>query len=167
MAEFASQVGHVAMGEAPEADTVSSVERLKASTGTEKVADVRSVLQAEMMDKASVFRTEETLAAVAATLENLRGRFAGVAIDDKGSRFNYDVLEALELGFLLDLAETVVAGARARTESRGAHFRDDFPKRNDAEWMRHTLVRREADGKLSLDYKPVVAGKYEPMERKY
>jgi succinate dehydrogenase / fumarate reductase flavoprotein subunit len=120
-----------------------------------------------MTDKASVFRTEDTLVAAQATVGGLRDRYRDVKIDDKGSCFNYDLTEALELGFLLDLAEALVVGALARTESRGGHFRDDFPKRDDANWMCHSLVRRTGDGKLTLEYKPVVGGKYEPMERKY
>ena len=167
MAAFAQEADLVDLDENVEADTVTAIERLKSGGGKEKAADVRTVLQEEMTDKASVFRTDDSLRAVASTITDLRRRFEEVGVDDKGDRFNYDLTEALELGFLLDLAEALVAGALARTESRGGHFRDDFPTRNDAHWMRHTLVRREGDGKLSLDYKPVVGGKYEPMERKY
>ncbi len=150
-----------------EQPTGAAIEALKTRDNGENVADIREELQVEMMEKASVFRTDDSLCSMAATIDDLRKRYASVAVHDKGSTFNYELTEALELGFLLDLAETLVASARARTESRGGHFRDDFPKRNDVEWMRHTLVRREGDGKLSLDYKPVVGGKYEPMERKY
>ncbi|MFN2507135.1 MAG: succinate dehydrogenase flavoprotein subunit [Acidimicrobiales bacterium] len=167
MAAFAAQSAQPTPGDSPEEDTVRAIERLKAGTGGEKTADLRASLQAEMTDKASVFRTDESLSAVMATVDDLRDRFPEVTVDDKGSRFNYDLTEALELGFLLDLAQALVAGARARTESRGAHFRDDFPKRDDAGWMRHSLVSRGADGKLTLAYKPVVAGNYQPMERKY
>ncbi|MDQ3979976.1 MAG: succinate dehydrogenase flavoprotein subunit [Actinomycetota bacterium] len=167
MAAFAPDADFVDLDDSVEADTVSAIERLKHGGGKEKAADVRSILQEEMTDKASVFRTDKSLRAVGSIITDLRQRFERVGVDDKGDRFNYDLTEALELGFLLDLAEALVVGALARTESRGAHFRDDFPKRNDVEWMRHTLVRREGDGKLSLDYKPVVGGKYEPMERKY
>ncbi len=169
MAAFAAEADFVDLDNAVEADTVTAIERFKYGAGGSKVkaAHVRDALQEEMTDKASVFRTDETLRAVAATITDLRERFERVGVDDKGDRFNYDLTEALELGFLLELAEALVAGALARTESRGAHFRDDFPKRNDVDWMRHSLVRREGDGKLSLDYKPVVGGKYEPMERKY
>ena len=107
------------------------------------------------------------LTAVQDTVEHLRSRYEHVGIDDKGSRFNYDLTEALELGFLLDLAESLVAAALARTESRGGHFRDDHPLRDDANWMKHSLVRRGSSGQLTVDYKPVVGGKYLPMERKY
>jgi succinate dehydrogenase / fumarate reductase flavoprotein subunit len=167
MAEFVAGADQTPLPEGVERDTVESIERLRSATGASRAADLRSRLQAEMTDKASVFRTEESLAAAQATVEELRERYADVCIDDKGHCFNYDLTEALELGFLLDLAEALVVAARARTESRGGHSRDDFPTRDDANWLRHSLVRRGPDGRLTLDYKPVVLGKYQPMERKY
>jgi len=120
-----------------------------------------------MMDKASVFRTDESLSAVLDTVRELKGRYADVGITDKGSIFNYDLTEALELGYLLDLAEGLVVSAQARTESRGAHSREDHPLRDDANWMKHTLAWLEDDGSIRLDYKPVEGTKYMPMERKY
>jgi succinate dehydrogenase / fumarate reductase flavoprotein subunit len=117
--------------------------------------------------QASVFRTEETLASMATTLAELRDRAERVSIDDKGRVFNFDLTEALELGYLIDLAEALVVSARARTESRGAHFRDDHTSRDDANWMRHTLAHREPDGTIRLSYKPVDGDLYAPMERKY
>jgi succinate dehydrogenase / fumarate reductase flavoprotein subunit len=150
-----------------EGDVRSRIERMKAGTGTEKVAAIRSELQDHMMDKASVFRTEESLASMVEKLDELKERYERVAIDDKGEIFNYDVTEALELGYLLDLAEALVVSARARTESRGAHFRDDHTLRDDANWMKHSLCTRQADGTVRLDYKPVDGDLYMPMERKY
>jgi succinate dehydrogenase / fumarate reductase, flavoprotein subunit len=148
--------------------TVDAIERLKSSKGTENVADIRTELQAEMTDKASVFRTDELLREVGGTIGRLRDRYRSARIDDKGLVFNFDLTEALELGYLIDLAECLVAAALARTESRGAHFRDDFPKRDDGNWMRHSLAFRDpAGGGVRLDYKPVVGGAYQPMERKY
>ena len=148
-------------------ETKALIERVKSGAGGENVADIRTELQAEMMDKASVFRTESSLKAMQDALGDLQERYRRVSIDDKGEKYNYDLTEAIELGFLIDLAETLVVGARARTESRGAHFRDDHPTRDDANWMKHSLAYRNDDGSVRLDYKPVVAGKYEPMERKY
>ncbi len=148
-------------------DVVRRIEAMKAGAGGEKVARVRQQLQARMMELASVFRTEETLAEMSAELERLRARYTEVTIDDTGSVFNSDLTEALELGYLLDLAEALVVSARARTESRGAHFRDDHPTRDDVAWMRHTLTRRRPDGTVSLSYKPVEGGLYQPMVRKY
>jgi len=133
----------------------------------ENVADIRSELQTELTAKASVFRTDETLRSAGATVAALRHRYRAATVQDDGRVYNYELTEALELGFLLDLAEALVASALARTESRGAHFRDDHPLRDDANWMRHTLVSRRPDGVLDLDYKPVDPGPYLPMERKY
>ena len=120
-----------------------------------------------MTDKASVFRTQESLTDVLATVQELSQRYENVAIDDKGTTFNYDLTEALELGYLLDLAECLVVSARERNESRGGHFRDDFPTRDDQNWMKHSLCSRGEDGSVQVAYKPVQMGKYEPMERKY
>jgi succinate dehydrogenase / fumarate reductase flavoprotein subunit len=148
-------------------DTRGSIERLLASTGTENIADIRTTLQDEMMDKASVFRTEESLSEMLDVLADLKDRYKRVGVQDKGAVFNYDLTEGLELGYLLDLAECLVVSGRARTESRGAHWREDHPLRDDANWMKHTLAWLEDDGSIRLGYKEVESGKYLPMERKY
>ena len=148
-------------------DVVARIDAMKSGTGAEKVAAVRADLQGSMTDKAFVFRSEELLASALEDLGALKERYQNVTIDDKGRTFNFDLTEALELGYLLDLAEASVVSARARTESRGAHFRTDHPLREDEHWSRHTLAARREDGTVELTYKPVVAGKYLPMERKY
>ena len=150
-----------------EEQTRAAIEALQASPGTEKVADIRAELQQAMTDDASVYRTEESLTSVSATIDRLRERYRHVAVGDQGHRFNYELSEALELGYLLDVASALVAAALARTESRGGHFRDDHPRRDDVHWMRHSLAWRQPDGSVRLDYKPVVDGPYLPMERKY
>jgi succinate dehydrogenase / fumarate reductase, flavoprotein subunit len=167
MASYVNQVSHADLPKNVEDETRGLIERLKAGSGGENVADIRARLQEEMMDKASVFRTDESLRSVLDTVRSLRDRYHRASIQDKGEVFNYDLTEAIELGFLIDLAESLVVSALARTESRGAHFRDDHPTRDDANWMRHSLAFRADDGSVRLDYKPVVGGKYEPMERKY
>ncbi|MFI5040560.1 MAG: succinate dehydrogenase flavoprotein subunit [Acidimicrobiales bacterium] len=148
-------------------DVIARIEQLKSAEGGEKVHDIRNRLQEEMQAKASVFRTGESLRSCLQTVRELQEANHKVAIDDKGSVFNYDLVEALELTYLLELAESLVVSAEARTESRGAHSRDDFPTRDDANWMKHTLAFRAEDGTVSLAYKPVIGGAYEPMERKY
>jgi succinate dehydrogenase / fumarate reductase flavoprotein subunit len=167
MAKYVNEVDHAVLPKGTEDETRGVIERLRVGAGGENIADIRSVLQEEMMDKASVFRTDETLRAVLDTVRSLRERYQRASIQDKGEIFNYDLTEAIELGFLIDLAETLVVSALARTESRGAHFRDDHPTRDDVNWMRHSLAFRTDEGGVRLDYKPVVGGKYEPMERKY
>jgi succinate dehydrogenase / fumarate reductase flavoprotein subunit len=118
-----------------------------------------------------VFRTEQTLKEAVEEIGELRKRYRDISVQDKGKRFNTDLLEAIELGFLLDLAEVLVVSALAREESRGGHYREDYPRRDDVNFMRHTMAYREvgADGEASirLDYKPVTQTRYRPMERKY
>ncbi|MBV8982132.1 MAG: succinate dehydrogenase flavoprotein subunit [Acidimicrobiia bacterium] len=167
MAQYVNSVSHADLPAHVEDETRGLVERLRTSAGGENVADIRARLQEEMMDKASVFRTDESLRSVLDTVRSLRDRYQRAGIQDKGEVFNYDLTEAIELGFLIDLAESLVVSALARTESRGAHFRDDHPTRDDVNWMRHSMAFRNDDGGVRLDYKPVVGGKYEPMERKY
>ncbi len=167
MVDFVAGVDQPDVPAGVEDDVASRIAVMLGGAGGEKVGAVRSDLQAAMTEKAFVYRTEESLASMESTLGELQERYARVAVDDKGPTFNYDLTEALELGYLIDLAEALVVSARARTESRGAHFRDDHPLRDDANWMRHTLAARRPDGTVDLTYKPVVGGDYLPTERKY
>jgi succinate dehydrogenase / fumarate reductase flavoprotein subunit len=165
--EFVRSAEFSAIGHRAADDVRERIEALKASGNGENVGRIRDELQVAMMDGASVFRTDESLASTLATVEDLLARYSQVAIQDTGAVFNYELVEAMELGYLLDLAHCLVVSARARTESRGAHFRDDHPLRDDANWMKHTLAHREDGGRVRLDYKPVEGDKYVPMERKY
>jgi succinate dehydrogenase / fumarate reductase flavoprotein subunit len=144
----------------------AEVSNLLERTSGENVADIRAHMQSEMMDKASVFRTGEGLAAVRQTVQELRAAYTNAVITDHGTLFNTELLEALELGYMLDCAEALVEGAVARTESRGAHMRDDYPERDDANWLKHTLAYRTSGG-IQMKYKPVVLTRFEPKERKY
>ena len=150
------------------------VEAARNSNGTERIAAIRKELQDSMDRNAQVFRTEETLDEVTRVIENLRERYTRIGVQDKGKRFNTDLLEAIELGFLLDLAEVVVYSARSRKESRGGHFREDFPKRDDENYLVHTMAYLTGDAQsadagdhIRLETKPVVITNYQPMERKY
>ncbi|MGF1648123.1 MAG: succinate dehydrogenase flavoprotein subunit [Kineosporiaceae bacterium] len=137
---------------------------------TERMAPIRSAMQETMDLNAQVYRTEATLKEAENDIAQLKARYARVGVTDKGRRFNTDLLEAVELGFLLDLAEVLVVSARARNESRGGHFREDYPRRDDVNLMRHTMAypARDGDGTaVRIDYKPVVTTRYQPMERKY
>jgi succinate dehydrogenase / fumarate reductase flavoprotein subunit len=120
-----------------------------------------------MMADCGVVRTEESLSRVLGTIADLRERYLRAGVEDKGSIYNTELLEAVEMGFLLDLAEVTAVAARARTESRGGHYREDHPLRDDASWMRHSLAHRREDGAIELTYKPVTVTRYMPMERKY
>jgi succinate dehydrogenase / fumarate reductase flavoprotein subunit len=172
--EYAKTVDFTPLPPDPAGPIRELVESLRNSTGTERIASIRKELQEEMDRNAQVFRTDESLEQVTHTIARLRDRYRNVGIQDKGKRFNTDLLEAIELGFLLDLAEVVVFSARNRKESRGGHMRDDYPKRDDATYMKHTMAYLTgdpqsslADDHIRLDWKPVVMTRYEPMERKY
>ncbi len=167
MARYVNSTGMPDAVAGAEHDVAARIEKLKAGTGTENYADIRTRLQDDMTKYATVFRTDDSLATAEATVAEMKAAYEDVAITDKGDIFNYDLTEALEVSYLLDLADVTVKSARARTESRGAHARDDFPTRDDAEWMKHTLATLNDDGSITLDYKPVIGGRYEPMERKY
>ena len=147
--------------------TRERIDRLLTGGGTQKTPELRGRLQDEMQTKASVFRTADSLRSCLSSIRALQDDYAKVGIDDKGTVFNYDLVEALELGYLLELAEGLAVSGEARTESRGAHSRDDFPQRDDATWMKHSLVHRAEDGSVRLTYKPVAGGPYQPMERTY
>ena len=151
---------------------VKLLAQLREGTGTENVAEIRKALQETMDRNAQVFRTEETLQTALADIAVLRQRYPNVRIHDRGRRFNTDLLEAVELGFLLDLAEILVVAAINRKESRGAHMRDDYPTRDDENYMQHTMAYRTAGDvgvpqEIRLDWKPVRFTHYEPQERKY
>ncbi|MGG7307929.1 succinate dehydrogenase flavoprotein subunit [Curtobacterium sp. AB451] len=173
-AEWVKTADFLPLPEHPEQAVKDMLDQLRASTGTERIAVLRKELQDEMDKNAQVFRTDESLARVTETIHTLRNRFMQVSVQDKGKRFNTDLLEAVELGFLLDLAEVVVYSARNRKESRGGHMRDDYPKRDDENYMQHTMAYLTgdphsslADDHITLDWKPVVVTRYQPMERKY
>ena len=172
--EYAKTADFVPLPENPAGFVGDLVEQLRNSTGTERIAAIRKELQDEMDKNAQVFRTDESLEKVTHTIFELRERYKNIGIHDKGRRFNTDLLEAIELGFLLDLAEVVVYSARNRKESRGGHMRDDYPDRDDATYMKHTMAyltgdphSPDASDHITLDWKPVVITNYQPMERKY
>lgn len=158
----------------PAREVREAIEGIRSNTGTERIAVLRRELQEQMDMKAQVFRTDESLAEVTETIHLLRDRYRNISVQDKGRRYNTDLLEAVELGFLLDLAEVVVYSARNRKESRGGHMRDDYPDRDDENYMKHTMAYLTGDAQSSdaadhirLDWKPVVMTRYQPMERKY
>ena len=170
-AEYATTADWVDLPDDPSRNVRELVAQLLDGDGTERSGAIRAALQQSMDDNASVYRTEATLKQAEEDIAELRLRYKQVTVQDKGKRYNTDVLEAVELGFLLELAEVVVISARARNESRGGHFREDHPHRDDANFMRHTMAYREVDDEgnnaVRLDYKPVAVTRYQPMERKY
>jgi succinate dehydrogenase / fumarate reductase flavoprotein subunit len=169
-AEYALSTEFTELPETPTKMVDGWLEQILSEHGHERVADIRTELQASMDANASVFRTEETLKQALTDIHGFKERYNHIRVHDKGKRFNSDLLEAIELGFLLEMAEVTVVGALNRKESRGGHAREDYPDRDDTNYMRHTMAYKKGDTLLSdieLDYKPVVQTRYEPMERKY
>ncbi|MEX1078600.1 MAG: succinate dehydrogenase flavoprotein subunit [Homoserinimonas sp.] len=172
--EYVKDVNFAPLPDDPTAEIRGLISMLRDSTGTESIAAIRKELQDYMDRNAQVFRTEATLTEVTEVIRGLRDRYRNIAVQDKGKRYNTDLLEAIELGFLLDLAEVVVYSALNRKESRGGHQRDDYPDRDDTTYMKHTMAYLSGDPQSStaadhirLDWKPVVMTRYQPMERKY
>jgi len=194
-AGYAARADFIELPENPAADVEAGLETIRTRPDGERVADIRKALQETMDANAQVFRTKDSLTQALDDIKDLAKRYRAVSVQDKSRTFNTDLLEAVELGFLLDIAETVVVGALNREESRGGHFREDFPNRDDANFMHHTMAYRrplqdgdhrqwgtdgdgDKDGRfaftevfdgyqLVLGSKHVNVTRYQPMERKY
>ncbi len=154
--------------ESNSADTfMNEMENILKNNGDERVPALRSELQESMTRNAGVFRTEESLKKQKEVLKDLRARFKNIRIDDKSKVYNTDLQEAIELGHMLDFSVFIVDGALARKESRGAHFRNDYPTRDDKKFLKHTYAYMSKRGAVKLEYGDVVLGKFEPQERTY
>jgi succinate dehydrogenase / fumarate reductase, flavoprotein subunit len=150
----------------PADETHDRIRRLRERSRGERAHALRSAMQQIMAADCSVYRHREGLYRALDQIRALLTRYGQVMIDDKGQHFNTDLLEALELEGLLRLAETILVSALAREESRGAHYREDFVERDDAGWLRHTLVRHTDQGP-ELSYKPVTVTRFQPKPRVY
>ena len=164
--EYAKDAQFVDVPEDAIAETVNLIEHMRNATGTEKIAVIRKELQDTMDKNAQVYRTEESLNEALDKIKELRKRYERIQVQDRGLRFNTDLLEAIELGFLLDLAEVLAYTARERRESRGGHFREDFETRNDEKFMVHSMAYKDGE-EIKIGWKPVTITNYPPMERKY
>ncbi|MFM7029962.1 MAG: succinate dehydrogenase flavoprotein subunit [Micrococcales bacterium] len=164
--EYSKHADFVPVPEGAIDGVVALLNHVRGSKGTEKVATLRKELQDTMDKNAQVYRTEESLKESLAKIAELRERYEHISIQDQGQRFNTDLLEAVELGFLLDLAEVLAYTALERKESRGGHFREDYPERDDKKFMMHSMAYKNGD-KIKLGWKPVTVTNYQPMERKY
>jgi succinate dehydrogenase / fumarate reductase flavoprotein subunit len=147
-------------------ESESRLSGLMANEGSEKIGAIMGEMQQAMMDHVSVFRQASGLQAALSTIRELKERSGRIAIRDRGRRFNRNLLEAMELGNMLDLAEVIVLGALDREESRGAHWRDDFPQRDDARFLHHTMVRLNG-GAPEIFHRPVAITRFQPRERTY
>jgi fumarate reductase flavoprotein subunit len=139
---------------------------LKKQGGKEKIANIRHEMQKAMEDGCGIYRKEDDMKKTCQILRQLRERFANITIEDHGDVFNTQVIAALELDFMLDVAEAVANSALNRRESRGSHTRTDFSKRDDANFLKHTLAHRTPDGPR-IEYLPVTITRWQPEERKY
>ncbi len=142
------------------------LDHLLNNQGTENVADISHQMKAVMFDDVGIFRTEEGMLQALKSVRELKERYKNAKVEDRGKVFNTNLLNTWELGNMLDLAEVTTFCALARHESRGGHSRDDFQKRDDVNWLKHTLAWT-ADGEIKLSYKPVTITKYPPKERVY
>lgn len=149
-----------------ESDVEKKILSLYKSGGGERVPVIREAMQRVMAEKSSVFRNSHDLQEALTEIRQLQKRFANVALANENGRFNYALEEALELENMLKTAETIVFSALQRKESRGAHYREDFPKRNDREWLKHTLAYATPEG-FQTRYKPVTVTRFPPEERRY
>jgi succinate dehydrogenase / fumarate reductase flavoprotein subunit len=167
--QMVAEIGAWTMPDVPDdaADPVTSeIEAIRGNRPAEKAPRLKRELADVMMDQVGVYRDEGLLTGARAKVAELRARYANISVADKGRIFNTDLLEARELGYLLDCAETTVASALARKESRGAHAREDYPDRDDVDWLKHSLAYRAPDGP-ELRYKPVTITTFKPKPRVY
>jgi len=151
----------------PDKKDADTIKALMQSGGRETSGAIRAELQESMMENVSVFRQNESLSAALDKIKALKARYKNLSIQDKGGCFNRDLLDAIELGHLLDLAEVITHSALIREESRGAHSREDFPDRDDKKFLAHTMALYDADRGPQIFTKPVAITKFEPKERKY
>jgi succinate dehydrogenase / fumarate reductase flavoprotein subunit len=166
MADYCKAAELLPLPDNAASSVVDEISRIRDNSSGVKSHQIRTDMQRTMTENVGVFRTAETLAEAREVLEQLVEQYKQIEIDDKGKRFNTDLLEAWELGCLIDLARATTESALARTESRGAHARDDFTDRDDDNWLTHTLCFKKGDS-YHLDYKPVTLGRYEPKPRVY
>lgn len=166
MTEFVKSVDFKEVPSDATKEVEENIFNLLNSNGTEAPVKIRTELQESMMKLCGVFRKEDKLKECLEIVKDLQEQFTKVRVQDKSKIYNTDLLEVIELGHMLDFTEVIVAGALNRQESRGAHFRTDFPKRDDRNWLKHTLAFKTPDGPR-FEYKPVTITKFQPQERKY
>ncbi len=166
-AEFAKGADFQPLPADPTEFSQAQFDLIRNAQGNEKILEISSKMKTIMMDCVGMFRTGEGMQSALETVRELRERYKHIPLHDQGKIFNTEMINLWELGNLLEIAELVTVCALARTESRGAHARDDYPKRDDANWLKHTLSWIKPDGAIELRYKPVVITKYQPKERVY
>jgi succinate dehydrogenase / fumarate reductase flavoprotein subunit len=165
--QFIPTVRSIKLPPAPEKVVADQITALMQSKGKESTGPIRAEMQEVMMNDVSVFRHKEGLVEALEKVRELKKRYRQISLQDKGNCFNRELLDAIELGHMLDLAEVITLGALKREESRGAHSREDFPKRDDEKWLVHSMFKHSADEGVQLFFKPVTITRFQPKERKY
>jgi succinate dehydrogenase / fumarate reductase flavoprotein subunit len=166
MAEYCKQAAFRPVNKDSAAkDGAAQLDRIRNNNGDERPSVIRREMQAMMDDQVGVYRTGAGLEDALDKLSELQARYKRIRVEDKGYKWNTDLMEAWELGALLDLAEVTAFVALARTESRGSHYREDYPQRDDANFLKHSLVWK--NGTMTVKYKPVRITRIPPQERKY
>ncbi|HRI55876.1 MAG TPA: FAD-dependent oxidoreductase [Anaerolineae bacterium] len=166
MAEYCNQVELPPLPENPEAHVQAELAQLMANPQGIPAAKLRKAMQEVMMMNVGVFRTDQLLSEALEKVRELKKQFAHVYVSDRGKRFNTDLLETWEMKNMLELAEVTTLAALNRTESRGGHARDDYPQRDDVNWLKHSFIWQDGDN-FRFDYKPVTIGRYQPQARVY
>ena len=166
-AEYALGADFQALPEDPTELTREQFDRIRNAQGNEKILEISGKMKSVMMDLVGMFRTGEGMQSALETVRELRERYKSIPLHDQGKIFNTEMINLWELGNLLEIAELTTVCALARTESRGGHARDDYPNRDDVNWLKHTLSWVKPNGEIELRYKPVVITKYQPKERVY
>lgn len=165
-AEYANQVEFGNLPSDPEAGVRNELGSLRLETGKENVFDISTEMKKVMFDLVGIYRTEKDMIAAIEKVRELQQRYKHIKISDTGRVFNTELINAWELGNMLELAEVIALSALNRKESRGGHSREDYPNRDDKEWLKHTLVYKQSN-EIKIAYKPVTITKYQPKERVY
>ena len=165
-AEYAKTAEFEKLPGDPEAGARSQFDALRSASGRENGFDISTEMKKVMFDDVGIYRSEKGMKEALEKVKGLQERYKEVRVTDTGRIFNTELLNAWELGNMLEVAEVVAECALNRKESRGGHSREDFPERDDKEWLKHTLAWK-LDGKVKIDYKPVVITKYQPKARVY
>jgi succinate dehydrogenase / fumarate reductase flavoprotein subunit len=165
-AEFAKTADFQKLPEDPEADSRSHFEALRNGSGRENAFNISNEMKNVMFSDVGIYRTGAAMESALDRILELKERFQQVRVSDTGRIFNTELLNAWEVGNMLDVAEVVAACALNRTESRGGHSREDYPNRDDVNWLKHTLASSR-NGRIEISYKPVVITKHQPKARVY
>jgi len=165
-AEYAQQADFEKLPADPEASVKAQFEVIRHGSGKENAFDIATEMKKVMFDNVGIYRNEKDMQSAIEKVRELQERYKHVKVTDTGKIFNTELISAWELGCMLDLAEIIGVSALNRKESRGGHSREDYPKRDDQEWLKHTLVTK-VDGQIKIGYKPVTIMKYQPKERVY